>query len=202
MDAGTFTLIDFYERRARRILPALFLVILVSIPFSWTFFNLTHMKDFSQSIFAASTFSANILFWMESGYFHPVSELKPLLHTWSLSIEEQYYLLFPLFLLLTSKWSRKWVLALLGIMFFISLGLAQWSVIEHGNTGFYSFPKRAFEILMGVFAGFYLQNSVVKQKFIINQIFSTLGLILIAISFIFFDLFLCFESSVLNRACR
>ena len=72
-------------------------------------------------------------------------------------------------------------------MFFISLGLAQWSVIEHGNTGFYSFPKRAFEILMGVFAGFYLQNSVVKLKFIINQIFSTLGLILIAISFIFFD---------------
>ena len=100
LELGKFSLLNFYERRARRILPALFLVILVSIPFAWAWLLPTDMRDFSQSLVAVATFTSNILFWRESGYFDEAAELKPLLHTWSLSVEEQFYVLYPLFLLL------------------------------------------------------------------------------------------------------
>ena len=106
-EQGTFSLINFYERRARRILPALFLVILVSLPFAWIWLLPSDMKDFSQSLVAVSTFMSNILFWRETGYWGAENELKPLLHTWSLAVEEQYYLLFPLFLLLMWKFRKN-----------------------------------------------------------------------------------------------
>ncbi len=88
MDKGSFSILAFYERRARRILPALFLVMLVCIPFAWMWLMLNDMKDFAQSLVAVSIFSSNILFWQESGYFDTAAELKPLLHTWSMAVEE------------------------------------------------------------------------------------------------------------------
>ena len=78
-----FSILTFYERRARRILPSLFFVILVCIPFSWIWLMPPDLKDFSQSLVAVSTFSSNIFFWLKSGYFDTSTELKPLLHTWS-----------------------------------------------------------------------------------------------------------------------
>ena len=101
MAEGKFSIVNFYERRARRILPALFFVMLACIPFAWMWLTPTDLKDFGQSLVAVSTFSSNILFWFESGYFDTAAELKPLLHTWSLAVEEQYYILFPIFLMLT-----------------------------------------------------------------------------------------------------
>ena len=100
MSSNNFSLINFYERRARRILPALFFVMLLSIPFAWFWLTPSDLEGFGKSLIAVSTFSSNILFWRESGYFGAVSELKPLLHTWSLAVEEQYYIIFPLFLML------------------------------------------------------------------------------------------------------
>src|SRR5690606_31413170 len=92
MGQGRFSLVRFYERRARRILPALFFVILVCLPFAVLWLGPSDFKDFSRSIVAVAFFSSNILFWRESNYFHSEAELKPLLHTWSLAIEEQYYI--------------------------------------------------------------------------------------------------------------
>ena len=103
MAAGKFSLINFYERRARRILPALFFVILACIPFAWHWLTPSDLKDFGQSLVAVSTFSSNILFWQESGYFDTASELKPLLHTWSLAVEEQFYIIFPIILILVQS---------------------------------------------------------------------------------------------------
>jgi peptidoglycan/LPS O-acetylase OafA/YrhL len=99
-EQGTFSLVNFYERRARRILPALFLVMFVSLPFAWLWLLPSDMRDFSQSLVAVSTFASNILFWHETRYWGAANELKPLLHTWNLAVEEQYYILFPLFLML------------------------------------------------------------------------------------------------------
>ena len=93
--AGRFSIIDFYERRARRILPALFLVTLCCLPFAWFWMRPDQLNDFAQSVVAIPVFASNILFFLESGYFDLGVDQKPLLHTWSLAVEEQYYLFFP-----------------------------------------------------------------------------------------------------------
>ena len=127
LEQGKFSIVNFYERRARRILPALFLVMLVCIPFAWLWLLPSDMKDFSQSLVAVAVFASNILFWRESGYFDTAAELKPLLHTWSLAVEEQYYVLFPLFLMLFWRLGKRWILGTLGLVFVASLAVAQWA---------------------------------------------------------------------------
>lgn len=88
--AGTFTLMGFYERRARRILPALFVVMAGCVALGWLWLLPIDMKLFSESLVAAPAFASNILFYVTGSYFEPAAELKPLLHTWSLAVEEQY----------------------------------------------------------------------------------------------------------------
>ena len=125
LEQGKFSIVNFYERRARRILPALFLVILVCIPFAWLWLEPYHFVEFGRSLLAVVFFSSNILFWRESGYFANAASEKPLLHTWSLAVEEQYYVLFPLFLMLFWKLGKRWLLLTLGLVFVVSLILAQ-----------------------------------------------------------------------------
>lgn len=85
--SGSFSILNFYERRARRILPALFLVMFVSLPFAWFWLSPGDMVDYSKSLTAVSTFTANSYFWRHSGYFDTATEFAPLVHTWSLAVE-------------------------------------------------------------------------------------------------------------------
>jgi peptidoglycan/LPS O-acetylase OafA/YrhL len=183
LEAGTFSLIHFYERRARRILPALFVVMFACIPFAW-FWLLPHaMKQFSESLVAVSTYASNILFWRTSGYFDSATELKPLIHTWSLAVEEQYYVLFPLFLMLTWKLGKRWIVGLLAVVFAISLVGAQWLSVTHPSFNFYMLPTRVWELLIGAFIAFYYaHNNIKKHNHLIEQLGSLLGLSLIAYS--------------------
>jgi peptidoglycan/LPS O-acetylase OafA/YrhL len=159
LEQGKFSIVNFYERRARRILPALFLVIFVCIPFAWLWLLPSDMKDFSQSLVAVSVFASNILFWHQSGYFDTEAELKPLLHTWSLAVEEQFYLLFPLFLMLFWKLGKRWVLVMLGLTFFASFSVSEWAAYAKPSAAFYLFLTRGWELLIGALAAFYLSKA-------------------------------------------
>ena len=153
--AGTFSLLNFYERRARRILPALFLVMAVCIPFAWLWLLPSDMRDFSQSLVAVSVFASNVLFWKESGYFDTAAELKPLLHTWSLAVEEQYYVLFPLFLLVMWRFAKRWTVATLAVIAALSFALAQWGAYNKPAATFFLLPTRGWEIAIGALIAFY-----------------------------------------------
>ena len=159
LEQGKFSIVNFYERRARRILPALFIVMLVCIFFAWFWLLPSDKKKFSQSLVAVSVFASNILFWHESGYFDTAAELKPLLHTWSLAVEEQYYVLFPLFLTLIWRLGKRWILVTLGLAFVASLALAQWAAYTKPTAAFYLLPTRGWELLIGAFSSFYLSQA-------------------------------------------
>ena len=176
-EAGTFSLIGFYERRARRILPALFLIMLACIPFACIFLFPSDMRQFAQSLVAVSTFSSNILFAWHSGYFYPDTPNKPLLHTWSLSVEEQYYLLFPMFIILAWRLGKRWTIVLLAVACFISLCISEWQSLFQPQMAFFLLPARGWELLLGGFAAFYLlgNNTPAIRRPLVSQVLSLAG---------------------------
>ena len=146
IDNNRFSIVNFYDRRARRILPALFFVMLVCIPFAWMWMLPNQMNDFAKSLVAVTLFASNILFWRESGYFDAAAEEKPLLHTWSLAVEEQYYLLFPIFLILAWRFGKNRVFWMIVLMAAISLLLSEWGWRNQTTANFYLAPTRAWEL--------------------------------------------------------
>lgn len=187
--AGTFSLTDFYERRARRILPALFAVMLACVPFAWFWLRPADMKDFSQSLVAVSGFASNILFWRTSGYFESSAELKPLLHTWSLAVEEQYYLFFPIFLMLAWRLGQKWIASSLAVFAIGSLAAAQWASTNSPAAAFYLFPTRGWELLIGSFIALYFSGTRGNQEIspLTREIGSAFGFLLITYSIFGFN---------------
>jgi peptidoglycan/LPS O-acetylase OafA/YrhL len=193
IEAGIFTILGFYERRARRILPALFVVMLACLPFAWRWMYPDQLIDFSKSLVAVSTFSSNILFWLESGYFAPAAELKPMLHTWSLAVEEQYYLLFPLFMLFAWRFGKRFIVVALGLIVIASLSFAQWQSANDPVANFYLLPTRIWELLLGSLCAFYLLKGKNEGKTSLDlpnttaQALSATGLVLIVFSIVFFN---------------
>jgi peptidoglycan/LPS O-acetylase OafA/YrhL len=193
LDQRSFSILNFYERRARRILPALFFVMICTLPFAWLWMLPTELKDYSKSLIAVPLFSSNILFSYTSGYFDIASELRPLLHTWSLAVEEQYYILFPFVLMLIWRLPQKLTMSLLLSAAVISLLIAQWSVAKHTTTAFYLLPTRAFELLIGALISLHFIH---KHRFVsrnpeskklLDQAFSFIGLALIIYAVFAFD---------------
>lgn len=182
-----FSILNFYERRARRILPALFFIILVTLPLTWLWLSPNDFKDYGNSLISVVTFSSNILFWLESGYFDTAAELKPLLHTWSLAIEEQFYILFPLFLISTWRLGIKVVISILIFIFVISLISANFGAYSLPSATFYLLPTRAWELIVGVFIAFYLYYNEYSKCLLTNQIFSIIGLLMILYSIFTFN---------------
>ena len=172
---------------------------LFCIPFALAWFTPNDFKDFGKSLVAVSTFSSNILFWLESGYFSTDSSIKPLLHTWSLAVEEQYYIFYPLFLILVWKMGIKKILILLFVIFLISLTFAHWGAYNSPQANFYLIITRAWEILLGVFVAFYLKDKAIKKSNLNFEALSILGFVMILLSIIslmrrLFSKFLCFDS--------
>ncbi len=158
LEQNKFSIINFYERRARRILPALFFVMFACLPIAWFTLLPNDIESFSKSLIAVSIFSSNILFRHESGYFDIASELKPLLHTWSLAVEEQYYLIFPFLLMFFWKSGIKKILIILVTIFVISFGLAHWGSNAKPSSAYFLLLARGWELLVGTFAAFFLSR--------------------------------------------
>ncbi len=187
-DAGTFSLLEFYERRARRILPALFFVMAVSIPFAWLWLLPQYMKEFSESLVAVSTFASNVLFWKKGNYFDTAVELKPLIHTWSLAVEEQYYLLFPIFIIITWRYGKRLIVGLLVLIAVLSLGAADWGAYNHPISTFFLLPTRGWEIAVGALVAIYYAGRLKSNTSLyVRQSASILGFALIAFSIFAFD---------------
>jgi len=185
---GNFSITKFYERRARRILPALFLVMGCSIPFSWFLMLPDEFRDFSQSLIAVNLFSSNVLFYLESGYFDLTNEYKPLLHTWSLAVEEQFYIFFPVLLIFLKNISPN-------LLTIVSLGIAQAFSTTHPTANFYLLPSRVWELSIGSLIALFpalkaLSPTNSTQVQLPDSFFglsASLGLGLIAYSVVAFD---------------
>ncbi len=146
--AGTFTIARFYERRVRRIFPALFVMMAVVAAASYLLLMPPELKNFGESLAATAAFSSNLMFWYQGmDYFDGPADLKPLLHTWSLSVEEQYYIVFPLFMVLVRRpRTRLIVLALVALA---SLALSQYAMHLRPASAFYLPQCRCWELLAG-----------------------------------------------------
>ncbi|MDD2775820.1 MAG: acyltransferase family protein [Gallionella sp.] len=174
---GTFSIISFYERRIRRILPAFFVVAVVSSIMAFYLMLPQDFAGYGKSLIASALSGSNILFWREAGYFNSSGELKPLLHTWSLGVEEQFYIFFPLFLLLLSRYSKSnwgvWIIPLALISFVASI----WGVEHRPDATFYLAPTRAWELSLGALLA--LNVIPVIHRHYLRELIAFAGLVLI-----------------------
>lgn len=176
MDEQRFSVLRFYERRTRRLLPALFVVMAACLVAGWFLMSADAYQNLGQSVVATTLFSNNILLTMTSGYWDMESQFKPLLHTWSLGVEEQYYIIAPLILLMVHRYARRRVPLALATIGVISFALCLWSMRTHPAGNFYLLHTRAWELAAGGWAATVRSPDDHRG----SDAFSILGLLMIA----------------------
>ena len=184
LSKNSFNFMNFYERRARRLLPALVVTLIISIPLAFLKLSPYELVEFANSQIATLFFTSNFYFNLISDYFGP--NTSPLLHTWSLSVEEQFYFLFPIFLLITHKFFYRFNLTILILIFVLSLLFANLIKTSHSSFNFYMISSRIWELIAGAIISVIELNkkySSIKR----NNIFAFIGLSLIFISLFYFD---------------
>lgn len=182
-----FSFKKFYERRARRILPALALVTLATIPLGWVFMDVGQLDELARSIISVTIFLSNLFFLENISYFSSSVELKPLLHTWSLAVEEQYYVLFPIVMLLCWKYARRHIVAIFVTALVLSLTLANWTSQKYPDASFYLLTTRGWELLAGALLAKLESKYERQDNKAINSTFSVLGMLLVVYSIAAFD---------------
>ena len=184
----TFSFANFYERRVRRLLPALIFMTAATSVLAYQLMITVDLKGYGNSLVAMSLFSSNIFFWLDSGYFDRVADLKPMLHTWSLAVEEQYYFFFPLVLLIVLRWVPKLLTLTVLTILVISLGLASWASVNAPDANFYLLPTRAWELMFGSLASILIFNNVqILERLSTANAFKNGALIVLFICLIWFD---------------
>ncbi len=174
----------FYKHRALRILPALFFIMITCIPCAYVWMTPSELQSFFKSFFTATLFSSNIYFWKSVGYFDAQAELKPLLHTWSLAVEMQFYAIFPLFLYWIRRFEQRKIIYILITLALISFLISEWGWKDNKTANFYLLTSRAWELLAGAIAALCLKNFQIKN----NNYLSCIGLLLIIFSqFIYYQ---------------
>ena len=177
-----FTLADFWERRVRRIVPALAAVLIPVLIAGYFIMLPGDLVELGESAIAQAVILANVYFWNETGYFAGPADLKPLLHTWSLAVEEQFYLFFPIFLYAIAKWFPKRITLILGAIFVASFALNIYAVQRYMSATFFLLPTRAWELLAGSLIAVNQRPEWTKSRSISEfGSFLSLGLIFFAI---------------------
>lgn len=182
--AGDFSFAQFYVRRLKRIVPALLIVLFASTLAAYYFLLPSELVKYTKSLVSAASFISNIYFYNEDPYTSIASELKPLLHTWSLSVEWQYYMIFPAILLALFRIGKKWILPALTIMLLASLFFANYKAQNDISYAFYMLNTRAWELISGGLCTW--MPGRIRSKFF-SELFSGGGLCLLIASFILFS---------------
>lgn len=183
-----FNFKNFYNRRIRRIIPVLLFITLLTIPFSYYYLLPNKLIEFSNSIFFSTFFISNIYFIYDSlQYGGDQSILKPFLHTWSLSVEEQFYLIFPLMMIFILRFFNKFLLIILFAILILSLSFAEWGSVNNQLNNFYLLTSRIWEIFFGVIISLLHHKNfmIIKNKYFINFL-TIVSLLIIFISLTIF----------------
>lgn len=185
IQGGQFSLSGFYERRIRRIFPALYPVLACSIAFGYLLLMPEDLLSLGKSVAATALFFSNILFSGESGYFDAPALQKPLRHTWSLAVEEQFYIVLPLLLVLIDKYARGRKLAVLLVLAILSFCANIYNIREHQTQVFYFAHTRAWELIVGSIIALRLNHETVPS--LSRRILPVIGILLITCSVCFYD---------------
>lgn len=176
-DKNNFSLLSFYNKRVKRIIPVLLVVVLIVLVFSVFFFFNSDLRQNSKNAFFSSIFLSNIFYWLFSGYFDPESQNNIFLHSWSLSVEWQFYMIYPLLLIGVRKAylkSKSMFSSALLIFTLLSFGFCLWIVVKDSDFAFYMIPSRAWEMTLGGLAFLYSD----KLKRITNSLWSNVIVLL------------------------
>ncbi|WP_175491652.1 acyltransferase family protein [Onishia taeanensis] len=181
---GSFSFLDFYARRIRRLFPALVATVLACLILGFLLFTPQYYERLGMSSISAVFSFSNFLFWSQSGYFDAESDLKPLLHTWSLSVEEQFYLFWPLLLLVLVKFVPRGKLVLMFAVGALSLACSIAYLETDPSGAFYITPLRAYEFAIGAFITW------VPNRFgnAAKEILLLIGMVMIAVPMLSYDL--------------
>ncbi len=144
-----YTIWGFYRRRIRRILPALFAVLIASSILAWHILLPEDFRNYANSLIATISFASNVFFMRHLDYFATGAEFAPLLHTWSLAIEEQFYIVYPVALWLIFRYLKHRLVHFLTITLLLSFGFSVWLTPANPTVSFYLLPSRAWELLLG-----------------------------------------------------
>jgi len=181
---GRFRIVEFYERRVRRIMPALFFLLIVASVLGYFALFPSAFYDLAKSQIATTIFSPNLLLYRDAGYFDGIAKLKPLLHMWSLGVEEQFYIFLPLTMMLAARGGRRGTLVTLYVALVGSLALSIWGVKSNPSAAFYLVPFRAWELLLGSLIGVRAFPRI-SNTMLCNAL-SAVGLLLILFSVFFY----------------
>lgn len=184
IDRGAFSLARFYERRVRRIFPALFAMLAVVTAAAFVLLFPVDLVHYAQSLFATALFGANFEFWREAGYFDTFANQKPLLHLWSIAVEEQFYLLFPALLLALRRSRASYRIGAIVCVLLISFALSVLGVGAAKVATFYLLPTRAWELMLGALLA--LRVAPRPRSSLLSNILATLGIALVSASVFLF----------------
>ncbi|HUZ67966.1 MAG TPA: acyltransferase family protein [Beijerinckiaceae bacterium] len=184
--AGSFSIARFYERRIRRIAPPLLAMLALTLIGGYWLLLPDQYLGTANAAFATEAFVSNILFYHQSGYFAQAGGVNPMLHTWSLAVEEQFYLFFPIFMIFLHRLALERLKIILIILFAGSLALASIAVFYFPTATFYLFPARAWELLTGALLAVGAVPNSAPQRRWLRETEAALGLALIAIAVVFY----------------